>query len=367
MQKMKVTLSVIKADVGGFPGHRDVHPQLIEEANKALSIAKDNGFLIDFRVMRCGDDMELIMSHKHGTDNEKVHKLAWDTFVTCAEVAKELKLYGAGQDLLVNAFAGNVKGMGPGVAEMEFEERKSEPVMVFMADKTAPSAWNLPLYKMFADPFTTAGLVIDPTMNDGFFFEVHDVIEHKKIILNTPEETYALLLLIGAPGRYVISTVHRRVDKEIAAAASTQKLSHIAGKYVGKDDPVMIVRCQYGFPAVGEVLEPFSFPYLVQGWMRGSHCGPLVPCAFKQATPSRFDGPPRVICAGFQVTNGRFIGPVDMFDDLAFDEVRRQSNLVADYMRHHGPFEPHRLHLSEMEYTTLPQVLAKFKGRFEKL
>jgi DNA-binding transcriptional regulator LsrR (DeoR family) len=31
---------------------------------------------------------------------------------------------------------------------------------------------------------------------------------------------------------------------------------------VGKDDPVMIVRCQSGFPAVGEVLEPFAFPRL---------------------------------------------------------------------------------------------------------
>ncbi|WP_420847180.1 fructose 1,6-bisphosphatase [Nonomuraea basaltis] len=33
----------------------------------------------------------------------------------------------------------------------------------------------------------------------------------------------------------------------------------MAGKYVGKDDPVMIVRCQSGLPAVGEVLEPFTF------------------------------------------------------------------------------------------------------------
>ena len=48
------------------------------------------------------------------------------------EVAKKLKLYGAGQDLLADAFSGNVKGMGPGCAEMEIEERPSEPVIVFM-------------------------------------------------------------------------------------------------------------------------------------------------------------------------------------------------------------------------------------------
>ena len=58
------------------------------------------------------------MTHKHGRDAENIHKLAWNTFVACTEVAKELKLYGAGQDLLSDAFTGTVKGMGPGVAEI---------------------------------------------------------------------------------------------------------------------------------------------------------------------------------------------------------------------------------------------------------
>jgi fructose 1,6-bisphosphate aldolase/phosphatase len=43
--------------------------------------------------------------------------------VAGTEVAKEQGLYGAGQDILKDAFSGNVKGMGPAVAEMEFEER----------------------------------------------------------------------------------------------------------------------------------------------------------------------------------------------------------------------------------------------------
>ncbi|RME31746.1 MAG: fructose 1,6-bisphosphatase, partial [Thermoflexia bacterium] len=31
----------------------------------------------------------------------------------------------------------------------------------------------------------------------------------------------------------------------------------------------------------------------------------------------------------------------------------------------HGPFEPHRLPMEEMEYTTLPQVMEKLAGRWE--
>jgi fructose 1,6-bisphosphate aldolase/phosphatase len=363
----KITLSVIKADVGGYVGHSSMHPRLVEEAETHLTRAREDGRLIDFRVMACGDDLELIMSHRLGMGNEKVHKLAWDTFVAATEVARDLKLYGAGQDLLADAFSGNVKGMGPGVAEMEFEERKSEPVLIFMADKTSPGAWNLPLYKMFADPFNTAGLVIDPALHDGFKFRVLDLRENKALTFVCPEELYDMLVFVGSPSRYVVMSVYRKKDDEIAAAASVQRLGLIAGRYVGKDDPVMMVRTQSGFPAVGEVLEAFALPHPVEGWMRGSHIGPLMPVAFEDANPTRFDGPPRVIAAGFQISEGRFFGPRDMFKDVSFDQTRQLANFVGDYLRRVGPFEPHRLPLDEMEYTTLPQVMAKLEGRFEPL
>jgi len=232
-----------------------------------------------------------------------------------------------------------------------------------MADKTSPGAWNLPLYRIFADPFNTAGLVIDPTMHEGFRFEVVDVYENKRILLSAPEEIYDLLMFIGAMRRFIVRNIYRK-DGMITATASTQKLSLIAGRYVGKDDPVLIVRCQSGLPAVGEVLEPFSFPHLVEGWMRGSHHGPLMPVAFYDANPSRFDGPPRVIAAGFQLCGGKLTGPRDLFDDPAFDDARKKTNEIANYMRHHGPFEPHRLGLDDMEYTTMPQLMKKLESRF---
>ena len=84
----------------------------------------------------------------NGIDAKEVHQLAWDTFCEATERARDLGLYGAGQDLLCDAFSGNVKGMGPGVAEMEFTERKAEPVIAFMMDKTEPGAFNLPIFKM---------------------------------------------------------------------------------------------------------------------------------------------------------------------------------------------------------------------------
>jgi fructose 1,6-bisphosphate aldolase/phosphatase len=257
--------------------------------------------------------------------------------------------------------------MGPGVAEMEFEERKSEPVIVFMADKTSPGAWNLPFFKIFADPFNTAGLVIDPALHDGFKFRILDLKENKAVMFRCPEELYDMLVFIGSPSRYAVKGVYRKKDDEVAGVASVERLGYIAGRYVGKDDPVMIVRSQSGFPAVGEVLEAFTHAHLVEGWMRGSHHGPLMPVGFDDAHPTRFDGPPRVIAAGFQVSDGKLLGPRDMFKDVSFDETRQLASFVGGYMRRIGPFEPHRLPLEEMEYTTLPQVMEKLATRFEPL
>ncbi len=364
---MKITLSVIKADIGGYVGHSDSHPDILALADKALAKAKGSGLLVDYHVTKCGDDLQLIMTHQQGENSEKIHKLAWDTFVEGTALAKKLKLHGAGQDLLRDAFSGNVKGMGPGVAEMEFEEREAETVIIFMADKTSAGAWNMALYKIFADPFNTIGLVIADNMHRGFAFEVHDIKEHKRIIFNAPDEIYDMLVFIGAPSHFMVKAVYHRESKEIGAVSSTQRLALLAGRYVGKDDPVCIVRSQGEFPAVGEVLEPFAAPILVEGWMRGSHQGPLMPVSVEDSTPTRFDGPPRVIALGFQLSSGRLVGPRDMFADKSFDLARHQANEMAYLMRRHGPFEPHRLPLDEMEYTTMPQVMEKLKGRFTDL
>ncbi len=366
MTKNKITVSVIKADIGSVPGHNRVHPDLIELARKNLQKAKRKKLLIDYYVTNCGDDLELIMTHRLGVGHKKIHTLAWNTFMDCTKLAKKLKLYGAGQDILSTAFSGNVRGMGPGVAEMEFVERKAEPLLVFMADKTEPGAWNYILYKIFADPFNTAGLVISPKLHDGFIFEVHDLFNHKKIKISCPDEMYDLLALIGTPSQYVIKHVFTKKG-EIAACTSTTRLSLIAGRYVGKDDPVLVVRGQSQFPAVGEIVEPFAFPHIVAGWMRGSHHGPLMPVSQKEAHPTRFDGPPRVIGIGFQLSNGKLIGGIDLFEDPSFDLARQKANEIADILRLHGPFEPHRLGKDEMEYTTLPDVLKKLEKRFKKI
>ena len=239
--------------------------------------------LIDGRVSSCGDDINLVMTHRHGVDAEPVHRFAWDTFVALTDVAKRLHLYGAGQDLLADAFSGNVRGAGPGVAEMEIVERPSEPFIVFAADKCAPGR---------VEPAALQD-VLRPVQHRRPDHRHEDARRLRRRgarpdrapagLFHCPAELYDLLVFIGTPGRFVIKHVFRPDDlDQPVASTSTSRLSLIAGRYVGKDDPIMIVRAQSGLPGVGEVLEPFAAPAPVAGWMRGSHNGPLMPCALRR-------------------------------------------------------------------------------------
>lgn len=367
----KTTISLIKCDVGSLVGHHVVPKPLLNIAERRLKKAKEEGLINSYYVFNVGDDLELLMVHEKGEANSAVHELAWNIFQEATNKALQLKLYGAGQDILKSAFSGNVRGMGPGVAEMEIEERKSDPIVIFAADKTSAGAFNFPLFRIFADPMNTAGLVIDPNMAGGFKFEVLDTVENKKVVLKCPEKMYELIALIGTVQRYMVSRVWRARDDLICAVGSVTKLREIAGKYIGKDDPIMVIRAQHGLPALGEILMPFMHSYLVEGWMRGSHWGPLMPVRLKDAKCTVFDGPPRIVALGFQVANGEISSSddgepmiADLFDDPAFALARREALEYVSKLRRMGEFEPARLGAEEMEYTTLQQTLDRLKEQF---
>ncbi|MEW6456966.1 MAG: fructose-1,6-bisphosphate aldolase/phosphatase [Acidobacteriota bacterium] len=363
---MKITVSVLKADIGSIGGHITPGQELF---NEIKNFVKKNGkdLIIDSYISFTGDDIAILMTHKRGVANPEIHKLAWDAFKTGTEVAKKLGLYGAGQDLLKDAFSGNVKGLGPGVAEMEFEERPNEPFIFFAADKTDPGAFNLPFYLAFADPMYCSGLILSPQMTNGFKFTIIDVdyIEKDKVIeLNSPEDLYSIAALLRDNERFAIESIHSRSTGEPAVSISTTRLHHIAGKYTGKDDPIAIVRVQGAFPATGEVLAPYEIGHFVAGFMRGSHAGPLMPCKLG-TTVSFFDGPPLVTGAAFSMKDGKLTGPIDVFDHPFWDYVRTQISEKAVSIRKQGFSGPAMLPYSELEYGGIVNILNSLDKRFQ--
>ncbi len=386
---MKVTLSVIKADIGSIGGHIKPSQNLVDAVRKAAEDQKGK-LIIDCYVGHTGDDIGILMSHERGVDDEKVHQFAWDAFNHATEnVAKKQGLYGAGQDLLKDAFSGNVRGMGPAVAEMEFDERENEPFVFFAADKTDPGAYNLPLYLGFADPMINPGLMLSPKMFKGFKFRIMDV-EYTEcsqcgnyhlhdvacseaeenppgdmiVELSAPRDLYDIAALLRDNQRYVVESIWSGETGNQAAAISTTRLHNIAGKYTGKDDPVMLVRTQGEFPATGEILLPFERCHYVAGFMRGSHVGPMMPCKLNTDI-SYFDGPPVVTGAAFSVRDGIFTEPADVFAHPFWDTVRQKAAQKSVYIREQGFSGCAMLGMKELEYGGIVKRLEDLRSRFE--
>ncbi len=363
---MKTTISIIKADIGSIGGHIKPGQKLLDRIS---NFVKENGknYLSDFVVSHTGDDIAILFAHTLGTGSEEIHKLAWDAFLDGTALAKEQGLYGAGQDLLKDSFTGNVKGMGPAVAEMEIEERPNEPFLFFAADKTDPGAYNLPLYLAFTDPMYCAGLMLSPKLGEGFRFNIMDVsyTEGDRMIeLDAPEQLYDIATLLRDNERFVIETIYSRSSGEIAASVSTSRLHNIAGKYTGKDDPVCLVRVQGNFPATGEVLAPFSIGHYVAGFMRGSHIGPLMPV--KNNSPvSYFDGPPLVSCHALCVHDGKFTEVADAFDHPFWDYIREKVSRKSVDIREQGFSGAAMLPYNELEYGGIVERMKKLDKYFK--
>jgi fructose 1,6-bisphosphate aldolase/phosphatase len=368
---MKLTLSLIKADVGSIGGHTTPSPRMLEISRNEIQQAIKSKLLLDGFVSHTGDDIALLMSHTRGENNPEVHRFAWDTFIKATKIAQEEGLYAAGQDLLTDAPSANVRGAGPAVAEIDLEfktkERPAESFLMFAADKCGPGAYNLPLFLAFADPMFCAGLML-PKMMKGFTFHIIDMNNtagDSIIELNAPEDYYKIVSLLRDNERFGISSIYSRAFGVKTASVSAQRLHSIAGKYIGKDDPVALVRTQSIFPAPEELISPYMLAHYVGGDSRGSHVMPLMPVALNSAVTGPYCVP-IVACAGFSIdVHGKFSQQyVDFFGGPVWDFVRINAQKKALEMRKQGWSGAAMLPYSELEYggfrETMDEIMKEF-------
>jgi fructose 1,6-bisphosphate aldolase/phosphatase len=435
--KPKITVSLIKADVGGWVGHTDVNPDILKAARDTLRwamgeistifskkknlrqlfvkaiemetrraqdlnpdvsakakkelenieaaisfIEANPGLLGDIYVTDGGDDLELLMLHRNGVNNGKIHTLALHTLYLCGKLAEYHKQYNFLQDLIVDVskHTGTVQGMGPGVAELDMEEEDGKAfVAAMLMDKTSAAAFSKFIPEAFTNFYHAATLQGPENVRyRGYILELWNVKTHRGIYLDMQTEMHIVnALLSETEGRWQkrIYPVQKEywslkegiilVDKDghkLTLAdvkeddpifvASTEKLFAIGGdKYKGKDDPVGLL--------VEEAAMPYSLEAVpgktVPGGLRGSTDAPLMPVATKDAHPTRLDQPPRIVALGFNIANGQFSKPLDYFEDPRFDRAREEAMNIYGALRPLGPRPPSlTLH---PEYTSVPEVL----------
>jgi len=375
---MKITLSFIKADVGSIGGHTQPSKKMMKKASELLNSDLYKGLLSDSLATFTGDDVALLMSHHQGVNNPEIHQLAWQAFIKITEIAKKEGLYAAGQDLLVDAPSGNVRGAGPAVAEIEFEllpdYRPAEAFLVFAADKCSPGAYNHALWNIFCNPMQNGGLLLSPKLAQGFAFTVIDMDyksrDYDRIIKIDTKEPHAhlkLAALLRNIDRFAVESIYSLAHpEEPIVSVSATRLHNIAGKYTGKDDPVMILRTQGIFPAPEEVIAPFKVCPFVTGGCRGSHTMALMPMPIN--TPVRGDYcQPIVSCLAFSMDKeGEFSKEyVDIFAGTEWDYYRRKASQKSDAMREQGFSGVAMASEAEISYTGLTEMTKELDARFE--
>jgi fructose 1,6-bisphosphate aldolase/phosphatase len=208
---------------------------------------------------------------------------------------------------------------------------------------------------------------LSPDVGKGFTFTVVDVNHteaEREITLNAPEDLYDLAALLRDTGRFVVKSITSRAyPNEQAAALSTTRLKHIAGRYVGKDDPVALVRTQKIFPATEEFGLAFSKIPFVAGDCRGSHNMPLAPVPLNTDS-SIFYCLPMVSAAGYSMRDGVLTGPIDLFKNRVWEVFLEQAVRKGAEIRSQGFFNPAMLGMEELEYGGIMERLKALDRRF---
>lgn len=367
----QLTITIAKADVGSIGGHGTAPGIMLEAVAEIWMKAAEQGLILDFFITRVGDDISVTVTHAKGKDDKKIHELIWNGFVHAAVIAKDLGYYGAGQDLLADAFSGNVRGAGPSVAEMVIKEQGSEVLIIGQADKTAPGAFNKGLWNILFGPDTTwrpLGKGQARGIKVGMLD--FDYNEHAGRHIRWTKEDYDdAYWFLGYPDRYTIDDVTLENGEDMAAVTA-QRLGIIAGEYVGKDDPMFMIRSQSAFPAVGEITSAFlKGEYFVPGWMRGSNKGPFFPVALTEAKIGIYDGPPLLSMWSFNVNQGRLEGFYDLFaanPAIRYVQNRRAAAAVRQLEEGFNEMAL-RLGPEEIEYQAGPEIIEnRLAGRWEE-
>ncbi len=388
-------IKATKADVGGVGGHvvaADEVKSVIARYVLENNWSGTEPIFTSLMVTHTGDDVAVTGVMTERVDMSVVDQLMWDALQVGAAKAAELGLYGPGQDLVADAFTGNLRGAGPATVALPLPVRKdnaSQTVLVSFADKTEPMAFNHYATGAYLLPRFNTGLVVASSkMKRGYLMEIVDLdtkaqaieagahprdqkaldgkmeelakgLQEKVITLRAPEDLYDIEGLTRS-SRFVIARIWSRTERgerdQLGYVCSAERLHNIKTKkgftYGGKDDPVLLAFAQGDWPAPGEITSPWAAAPMVAGDCRGSHNLHILPVPINSQT-SYWSGPIlSAITLSINIHTGRIGAISDQFAlGTPWDEVRRRaSDLAIQFRLAHGVKQPATLHEDELEY-----------------
>jgi fructose 1,6-bisphosphate aldolase/phosphatase len=388
-------IKATKADVGGVGGHVVAAEEVKSAVGKFVldnNVYRGEPMFTSLIVTHTGDDVAITGILAETVDIGVVDELMWDALQEGAAKATELGLYGPGQDLVADAFTGNLRGAGPATVVLPMPVRKdnaSQTVVVSFADKTEPMAFNYYATAAYLLPRFNTGLVIAASkMKRGYIMDIVDLdtkaqaveagahprdqkaldgkmeelakgLQEKVVRLRAPEDLYDIEGLCRS-SRFVVARIWSRNERgeadQLGYVVSAERLHNIKTKkgftYGGKDDPVLLAFAQGDWPAPGEITSPWAACPMVAGDCRGSHNLHILPVPINSQT-SYWSGPIlSCITLSCNIHTGRIGAISDQFSlGTPWDEVRRRAGeLAIQFRTAHGIKQPATLHEDELEY-----------------
>ena len=401
-------IKATKADVGGVGGHVVAADEVKGAIAKFVldsNLYQGEPIFSSLIVTHTGDDVAVTGIMTERTPMSVVDELMWDALQVGADKATELGLYGPGQDLVADAFTGNLRGAGPATVALPLPVRQDNPsqtVLLSFADKTEPMAFNYYATGAYLLPRFNTGLVIAQSkMKRGYLMDIVDLdtkaqaieagvhprdlkalegkmeelgkgFQEKVITLRAPEDLYDIEGLCRS-SRFVVARIWSRNERgerdQLGYICSAERLHNIKTKkgftYGGKDDPVLLTFCQGDWPAPGEITSPWAACPMVAGDCRGSHNLHILPVPINWQT-SYWSGPIlSALTLSINIHTGRIGAISDQFAlGTPWDYVRqRASELAIQFRTAHGIKQPATLHEDELEYQ---EGWKERRGRLEK-
>ena len=279
---MGTTVSVCALPIGGIAGSAAIFPDVLQRAANVLKEAEGT-LLTDSFVTHVADRLVLMMVHEQGASSPMITALKDAAIAAAKETAGKRRLFcRAAEQVLCG---------------LSFAERESEPFVLFLADADGDSFWNPVLLSQFADPFAT------PSLADGrgFVFCTEDAA-----MFQTPQDLHRL-----------ITSAKTSAIVGVASDADTPAAS--AG-----EGAVLIARAESPYPAAAELCGVFARPRISPD---GILC-PVSLCDGRRVSP----GIVPVVALGFSVADGKISGPVDLFDNPAFDAARDAAGKLSGFL-----------------------------------
>ncbi len=266
---------------------------LIDDLNSILSQMKLGGRIKDYRVKTAGADLLiLITTHGLGVNTPEARAPMHYAIADLLTNAMSKNLVNPEIAIKMNDVDGWLSKMNTRIAQEPFDERGAEPFVLATAANAGLGFFNRPLFNLFFHTDRTSGRRIEGTGfmavvqrledirmgkkdRDVFVFGVKPDDLDEPLVLRRPNLSEPMVVdprklgtvddmmaLVTDHSEWVMTEIYATKGRFSQGSSGSEPVATVGGD-------LLLVRSQSGAPAIGEIQEGLSYPFVAPGGENG--------------------------------------------------------------------------------------------------